>query len=132
MLYRLSRVSSTWVLCSVSYVAAVGALACINTCYLGLGDPIWGRSGWQYYWPFWALAFAPSMAYVIMETARLEGLGVSACYYLGFLMVSLALIEVFFFVDLHWLVLVAEETVLVGSAFLCSRLIGRPRSIHLP
>ena len=85
----------------------------LNTVVFGLGDPSLGDSGWIVYWPVWCVFYAPAIV-----TAQLCLVGEHSIKSLKMLSVALLLIllvlEISFYFDISWIIIVIELVVLSG------------------
>lgn len=91
------------------YVFAVGGLMYANTVWFGLGDVKFGASGWELYWPLWSVFYAPIAvaAIAIVWCSGLSDKKRVGLLWLS-LMVTLASLEMSFFLDIDWRVLLTE------------------------
>ena len=47
------------ILAFFAYILITGGIIFCNTALWGLGDPKFGPTGWQFYWPVWSILYAP-------------------------------------------------------------------------
>ena len=95
------------------FAIGVGLLMLLNTTLLGLGDPKFGRSGWEVYWPLWLAFYSPSALVFVGQSFRLplpERRFVS--FFVPASVLLLFAVEISFAVDLGWSWLLMEFVVL--------------------
>ena len=107
----------------LAYVILVVLLMVANTTTLGLGDPKFGPGGWRFYWPVWAVIFAPPVLVIVCHRLADRGRPKSEWgFYLTSLVSILAAMEGSFLLDLHWAAVLPEVIVLsIGAHLMCKR-----------
>ena len=100
----------------------------INTVALGLGDPSLGSSGWKVYWPVWSVFYAPAIVAALLCLLEEHSIKSLITLSVALLLILLAL-EISFYFDVSWLIIVIELVVLIGLFYYAGKYI-RNRVTH--
>ena len=95
------------------YCFLVGALMYLNTVVFGLGDPSFGESGWKVYWPVWCVFYAPAIVTALLCIVDEHSIKSLIMLSIALLLILLVL-EISFYFDISWLIVVIELVVLIG------------------
>lgn len=95
----------------------------LNTVVFDLGDPKLGSSGWQMYWPFWAILFLPVVVVSQLSLPKQHVL------LHGFAMaVILVMIELSFYFNLGWPIVIVELAAISIILILLGRIYYKGRA----
>ena len=115
----------------LAYIAGMRVLMYANTVWFDLGDVKFGTSGWHLYWPLWSVFYAPVAVAAVVATYRSRlPAGPQTALLWGCWVVILLCVEVSFWLDIHWTVLLFKWGLLSASFFAVAHIWREHRSVN--